>query len=82
MTKKPINTLFLHGGPGLHCAMEREWFGDSLPVSWWDQPAVAGNPAPFHALLSHAARQSSDGAMPDISCNLSPADICFSRANR
>ncbi|MDH4284701.1 MAG: alpha/beta hydrolase [Gallionellaceae bacterium] len=50
--------LFLHGGPGLHAAVERAWFGDLLPVLWWDQPAIAaGDPAPFRTLVDHAARQ-------------------------
>lgn len=50
--------LFLHGGPGLHAAVERAWFCDSLPVLWWDQPAIAaGDPAPFSTLTGHAARQ-------------------------
>jgi pimeloyl-ACP methyl ester carboxylesterase len=30
--------LFLHGGPGLTCQLERDQYGDSLPVHWWDQP--------------------------------------------
>ena len=51
------STLFLHGGPGLHCAVEREWFGDTLPVLWWDQPTVAESPAPFNTLVTHAAKQ-------------------------
>lgn len=52
------NTLFLHGGPGLHCAVEREWFGDTLPILWWDQPAsVAGDPTPFRTLVAHAGCQ-------------------------
>lgn len=49
--------LFLHGGPGLHAGIERRWFGDTLPVNWWDQPsAKEGDPAPFASLVS-AARQ-------------------------
>ena len=56
MTKLP-NTLFLHGGPGLHSAVERAWFGDTLPIVWWDQPAVAGDPTPFRTLVAHAGRQ-------------------------
>ena len=51
------DTLFLHGGPGLHCAVERAWFGDTLPILWWDQPGVAGEPDPFRALVAHAGRQ-------------------------
>lgn len=48
--RKLHTTLFLHGGPGLHSAVEREWFSDTLPILWWDQPAVAGNPAPSGTL--------------------------------
>lgn len=51
------NTLFLHGGPGLHAAAERAWFGDALPILWWDQPAVADDPTPFRTLIAHAATQ-------------------------
>ena len=46
-----------HGGPGLHSAVERVWFGDKLPVLWWDQPSVAGESAPFRTLVAHAGRQ-------------------------
>ena len=51
------NTLFIHGGPGLHSAVERGWFGDILPILWWDQPSVAGDPTPFRTLVTHASRQ-------------------------
>lgn len=37
MSKIPT-VLYLQGGPGLNCAVERAWFGDRLPVFWWDQP--------------------------------------------
>lgn len=37
MSKIPT-ALYLHGGPGLNCAVERAWFGDTYPVLWWDQP--------------------------------------------
>ncbi len=50
--------LFLHGGPGLSTEIERQWFGDSLPVVWWDQPTVtSGSPAPFGQLVAAAADQ-------------------------
>ena len=48
-------TLFLHGGFGWHCAVERVWFGDALPVLWWDQPSVAAEPEPYAALVRNAA---------------------------
>jgi pimeloyl-ACP methyl ester carboxylesterase len=51
------NTLFLHGGPGLHSAVERVWFGDALNVEWWDQPSVAADLSPFSALVTHATRR-------------------------
>lgn len=51
------NALFLHGGPGLHAAVERAWFGDALPILWWDQPSVAADPTPFRTLVAHAASQ-------------------------
>lgn len=48
-------TLFLHGGPGLSAGIERLWFGDRLPIVWWDQPAVpAGAPDPFGQLVAAA----------------------------
>lgn len=50
-------TLFLHGGFGWHCAVERAWFGDSLPVLWWDQPSVAAESKPYAALVKNAANQ-------------------------
>lgn len=37
MSKNPT-ALYLQGGPGLNCAVERFWFGDSYSVLWWDQP--------------------------------------------
>lgn len=50
--------LFLHGGPGLHAGIERRWFGDTLPVHWWDQPrANEGDPAPFASLVSTARQE-------------------------
>jgi pimeloyl-ACP methyl ester carboxylesterase len=30
--------VFLHGGPGLSCIAEREHYGPSLSIDWWDQP--------------------------------------------
>jgi len=38
VTPAPARVLFLHGGPGLTCQLERDRYGDSLPVRWWDQP--------------------------------------------
>lgn len=37
--QKPI-ALFLHGGPGMNARIERNWFGDRLPMLWWDQPRI------------------------------------------
>ena len=55
--KNAYTTLFLHGS-GFHGAIERAWFGDSLPVLWWDQPAIAADdPAPFQTLVGHAVKQ-------------------------
>ena len=56
--KNTCETLFLHGGPGLHAVVERAWFNDSLPVLWWDQPAIASDdPTPFRTLVGHAVKQ-------------------------
>ena len=57
MPKTPT-ALYLHGGPGLNCAVERAWFGESCPVLWWDQPrfpADADNA--YQATLDAAAEQ-------------------------
>lgn len=35
--------LYLQGGPGINCAVERAWFGDTCPVLWWDQPRFPAN---------------------------------------
>ncbi|TDV08121.1 alpha/beta fold hydrolase [Paraburkholderia caballeronis] len=44
--------LFVHGGPGMCSIAERERYGDTLPVHWWDQPrAVAQQANPFAALV-------------------------------
>lgn len=55
MSKGPA-ALYLHGGPGLNCVVERAWFGNSGGVLWWDQPrfaADAGNA--YQATLDAAA---------------------------
>ncbi len=49
--------LFLHGGPGLHSAVERAWFGDTLPILWWDQPSVAGDSTPLASMVANAGQQ-------------------------
>jgi len=49
--------LFLHGGPGLSSRIERLWFGQSLPVLWWDQPSAGREPAPFDALVEAATNE-------------------------
>jgi hypothetical protein len=50
--------LFLHGGPGLSAALERQRFSDTLPVHWWDQPHVdADVAAPFEWLVDTAEKE-------------------------
>jgi pimeloyl-ACP methyl ester carboxylesterase len=50
--------LFLHGGPGLSAVLERQRFGSTLPVRWWDQPNVeADGAAPFDRLVGAAIRE-------------------------
>lgn len=52
------NTLFLHGGPGMTSGIERLWFGEDLPIRWWDQPIEAPwAPAPLDALADAAAAE-------------------------
>lgn len=31
-------TLYLQGGPGLNCAVERHLLGEAFPVRWWEPP--------------------------------------------
>jgi pimeloyl-ACP methyl ester carboxylesterase len=40
---KDPTALYLHGGPGLNCAVERAWFGENYPVFWWDQPRFSAD---------------------------------------
>jgi pimeloyl-ACP methyl ester carboxylesterase len=50
--------LFLHGGPGLSAALERQRFGNALPVHWWGQPHVdADVAAPFERLVDAAEKE-------------------------
>lgn len=56
----PLTTpsLFLHGGPGLSVIAERIVYGETLPISWWDQPhSVAAASRPFLALLDAASEK-------------------------
>lgn len=51
-------TLYLHGGPGLNCAVERAWFGESYPVLWWDQPRFPADAEnAYQATLDAATEQ-------------------------
>jgi pimeloyl-ACP methyl ester carboxylesterase len=55
---KQTQTLFLHGGPGASAIPERELYGNSLPLIWWDQPrAEVLFAKPYQALLDDAAIQ-------------------------
>ncbi|RAR59203.1 pimeloyl-ACP methyl ester carboxylesterase [Paraburkholderia unamae] len=48
-------TLFLHGGPGLSSFAERELYGRTLAIHWWDQPrSVVMFTHPFGALVEAA----------------------------
>jgi pimeloyl-ACP methyl ester carboxylesterase len=50
-----IQTLFLHGGPGLSSIVERELYAAQLPVRWWDQPnSVVLFAKPYRELLAVA----------------------------
>lgn len=50
--------LYLQGGPGLNCAVERIWFGDAYPVLWWDQPRFpADTENAYQATLDAAAEK-------------------------
>ncbi|WP_233887017.1 alpha/beta fold hydrolase [Paraburkholderia flagellata] len=51
----PLSTLFLHGGPGLSAIAERDLYGHTLPIHWWDQPrSVVLFSHPFEALVEAA----------------------------
>jgi pimeloyl-ACP methyl ester carboxylesterase len=52
-----MTILFLHGGPGLDASAERAWFRKSIPVDWWDQPAMAGIDRPFWTLCAAAEQR-------------------------
>ncbi|MCL4775555.1 MAG: hypothetical protein KJZ98_16575, partial [Burkholderiaceae bacterium] len=56
MDASPVPTsLYLHGGPGLSAVVERAWFGDSLPIDWWDQPLIGPEDgAPLDSLVDAA----------------------------
>lgn len=50
-----VPNLFLHGGPGLSCFAEREHYGTTLPIYWWDQPrGVVMFAHPFAELVEMA----------------------------
>jgi len=45
--------LFLHGGPGMGTAVERNWWKDRFNVEWWEQPAIpAASQTPFNDLVA------------------------------
>lgn len=51
-------TLYIQGGPGLNTAVERAWFGDQLPIQWWEQPRFAADtPAAFESTVDAAIGQ-------------------------
>lgn len=50
--------LYLQGGPGLNCAVERVWFGEKHSVLWWDQPRFpAEKENAYQATLDAAAEK-------------------------
>jgi hypothetical protein len=53
-----LTVLFLHGGPGLTCQMERDKYGNLSPVHWWDQPHFeAGQSGAFDLLVDAAVEE-------------------------
>lgn len=56
MSKNPT-ALYLQGGPGLNCAVERAWFSDSCGVLWWDQPRFAADAANAYQTTLDAAAE-------------------------
>lgn len=52
MNERAHSVFFLHGGPGASAIPERQWFGTSLDVYWWDQPRPSQqSQQPFAELL-------------------------------
>ena len=49
--------LYLQGGPGLNCAIERVWFGENYPVLWWDQPRFFADAENAYQLTLDAAAE-------------------------
>lgn len=47
--------LFLHWGPGSNSAAERAWYGEQLPIHWWDQPSQFSSDATAFSELVDAA---------------------------
>lgn len=65
MANSSGKALYLHWGPGGCCEVERKWFGDSLPVVWWDQPAFRQDDArAWPALVEAAAAELKTHAHP------------------
>lgn len=57
-TSTEPDVLYLHGGPGFSAKLERQQFGNGLPVLWWDQPHLAADTEePFQRLVDAAAAQ-------------------------
>jgi len=53
-----VPALFLHGGPGMSAALERQQFATTLPIHWWDQPRLsASSIEPFHQFVEAAKRR-------------------------
>ena len=46
--------LFVHGGPGFTCEIERRWFGESLSMAWWDQPKHTAGAGPRFVAVTQA----------------------------
>lgn len=58
MTAQTPIALYLHGGPGMNARIERNWFGDRLPMLWWDQPRIEPETAnPFSVTIEAAANE-------------------------
>jgi len=49
--------LYLQGGPGLNCNVERAWFGENYPVLWWDQPRFSADAENAYQVTLDAAAE-------------------------
>lgn len=86
--RRNVPALYLHGGPGLSALPERLRLGESLGISWWDQPRPAPDSTrPFAELVEAAhgeftRRAIECGGKLGLLANSFGAQIALRLANR